>query len=257
MYLIQLNLFHTSTQFDLNHLGNYFKADNVSDILNNVAWVIMESFKCQLVFSGSHYMGGFHDEEWDGQIAVVPNLVYGDLGNEHRTITQGLQLLCVQKFIHDGKENGGFYGDATLEVLKTTVWNNFGFDPEDVLACTEAEYNNDQATSITSLRHNDGGRIHQRIYRKWYWTRTLTMILIKLSIKCGNPKCNRCFMNLRRTQRSAVNLHHLNKRTDINGVTFSHAEQNFSVDDYIKCLKEGDADVWCVPCHDGETKQGR
>ena len=236
----------------LVRLGKHKDLSHITNLRNH----FLETFKCPMLYRGSHYRGGGHTDEFDAQLVTSQRLMYGgvELGNNHRTITEVLEIKEVQRFIEDGKDRKGFRGDADIQALDISIWNNFGIDPDDVRGCTEDEYNEDFSNYGSSRQRNDGGRKMKRDHRRKYWNWTLVRIMIKLSVKCR--KCEMCFKNIRRTRLGDVEYHHLNKRSDYDGMEFADAAAKLFVDDFVNVLKEGDADVWCVLCHKGESRKG-
>ena len=218
-------------------------------LMTSVTDALLELLKCRLIHIGSHQLGSKHTAEYDAQLAIPPELVYGNkFGTEARDVKSILQIYEVQYFLACGKACGGFNGRATLKALKVLVYNCFGICPQDVFPYTSEK----ESYNTTNLKR-------QCTNRRRFWNKTFTQILIKLAIRCkgaGDYECDECFLNRHPLLRSGVHNHHQIKRSSHNLLPFDEAERLY-IDTYIDQLIKGDAAGLCVGCHLGiETRAG-
>ena len=217
----------------MDHLEIYHKNERVSNA-KVVRVAILEGFKCKLVCSSDHRRGEKHDEEYDARLMTSCQLVYGpNFGQEHRSVTEVLDLQEVQLLVLEGKKVGGFVGGcASLNDMKVILWSLLGIHYLDVLPCTEEDYN-------SRTRDED---------RREVWNKVFSRVLIKLSVKCRH--CGKCFRNIHPLRRNGVELNHLNTRADNPDLMTFDAAEHCGIDTYISQLRKGNADAICTYCHD-------
>ena len=236
--LNQINL-----QFHLDHLTDAFpKWQTVSDIVchyntNTVKDVIMEGMKCRTVCNGCHRHGsqGSSDFEYEQSINQKSTLKYARnvYGDKHRSISEVFELKEMQSFILDLKTRGALKKlsqPISLKTLEVSVWMHFRLLLSDLLTLPSAE----KQKSTNHMRN-----FVQKIIRE----------LIKvLGVKCPNPDCEECFLNLRCNTRSIIHLNHKNPSNKLLKPTYM-LSKNLNIDIVIKESRDGELDGTCSKCH--------
>ena len=187
-----------------------------------------------------HNEGGadMSDLEFDQDINQKSTLKYSRsvYGNEHRTAMEVFDLKEMQSFILDLKSRGAFskmrsnQTAISIKTLEVSLWMHFKLLLSDLL-------------TIPS-----GDRWNDHLKRRTFTQTIIRETLKVLGVKCPNPNCEECFLNLRPNTRSAVEMNH-KKPSDKLSESSILLGTFANIDRVIKESRKGELDGTCSRCH--------